>query len=83
MLAGDALPIQSGQRRSLLRVTSEIMTDGHRLVLTPTVPIAAREIGLALEADQYFAGPPGRADLTSGRDAILLQLAQANPRTRS
>ena len=59
ILAGDALPILSGQRRSLMRVVNEVMTAGTRLLLTPTSPPVAREHGLPLEPDQFFAGPPG------------------------
>jgi S-DNA-T family DNA segregation ATPase FtsK/SpoIIIE len=75
VLCGDALPILSGQRRSLARVLAEVMTSGARLLLCPTVPAAAREHGFVLEADQFFTGPPGRGYLAVGRTTTLLQLA--------
>lgn len=50
------------------------MTDGVRVALTPASWPAARELGLALEADQLFAWPPGRGYLTVGRSTQLVQL---------
>ncbi len=75
VLAGDALPVLSGQRRNLMRVVTEAMTSGRRLLLTPTQPMAAREHGVSLEPDQFLAGPPGRGYLTDGSDLQLVQLA--------
>ncbi|HET9657332.1 MAG TPA: FtsK/SpoIIIE domain-containing protein [Kineosporiaceae bacterium] len=75
VLCGDALPILSGQRRSLARLLGEVMTSGARLLLCPTVPSAVREHGLALEADQFFPGPPGRGYLSVGRSTTLVQVA--------
>ena len=75
MLAGDALPVLSGERRNLMRVVTEVMTSGRRLLLTPTQPMAAREHGVSLEPDQFLAGPPGRGYLTDGSDLQLVQLA--------
>jgi len=75
VLAGDATPILVGQRRSLKRVVDEVMTAGTRVLLAPTSRPVAREHGFDLEPDQYFAGPPGRGYLTSGRGAELVHLA--------
>ncbi len=75
VLAGDALPVLSGGRRNLMRVVTEVMTSGRRLLLTPTQPMAAREHGVNLEPDQFLAGPPGRGYLTDGSDLQLVQLA--------
>jgi S-DNA-T family DNA segregation ATPase FtsK/SpoIIIE len=75
VLAGDALPIVTGQRRSQLRVVSEIITGGARVLLTPTSPLVARELGFALETDQFLAGPPGRGYLALGRQTHLVQVA--------
>ena len=75
VLCGDALPILAGQRRALSRVVNEVMTDGVRVLLTPTSPATAREHGIPLEPDQFFAGPPGRGYLTTGRVVDLIQLA--------
>ncbi|MDQ2706942.1 MAG: FtsK/SpoIIIE domain-containing protein [Actinomycetota bacterium] len=76
VMCGDAQPILTGQRRSLMRITNEILTSGARLLLTPTNRTTAREHGYTLEPDQYFAGPPGRGYLTTGRTTDLIQLAQ-------
>ena len=75
MLCGDVMPVLAGQRRSLLRVVNEVMTTGTRILLCPTAPAAAREQGFALEADQFFAGPPGRGYLARGRVPELIQFA--------
>jgi S-DNA-T family DNA segregation ATPase FtsK/SpoIIIE len=75
VLCGDALPILSGQRRSLVRVVNEIMTGGTRLLLTPTSAAVAREHGFGLEPDQLFAGPPGRGFLASGRSVEPVHVA--------
>lgn len=75
VLCGDALPILSGQRRSLMRVVNEIMTSGTRLLLTPTSAAVAREHGFGLEPDQFFAGPPGRGFLAFGRSVEQIHVA--------
>jgi S-DNA-T family DNA segregation ATPase FtsK/SpoIIIE len=75
VMCGDATPILSGQRRSLARVLSEIMSGGARLLLTPTSSPVAREHGFLLEHDQFFAGPPGRGFLAVGRSSELVHLA--------
>ena len=77
VLCGDAGPILSGQRRSLLRIVNEVMTGGSRLLLTPGTAATAREHGFPLETDQFLAGPPGRGYLTTGRDVVLVQIAAA------
>lgn len=74
VMCGDAQPILTGQRRSLMRITNEILTSGARLLLTPTNRTNAREHGYTLEPDQYFASPPGRGYLTEGRTTDLVQL---------
>jgi S-DNA-T family DNA segregation ATPase FtsK/SpoIIIE len=76
VLCGDALPVLSGQRRSLARVLGEVMTSGARLLLCPPVPAVAREHGMVLEPDQFFPGPPGRGYLAVGRATTLVQLAE-------
>ncbi len=76
VLCGDATPILSGQRRSLARVVSEIMTSGARLLLTPTSPVVACEHGFKLEPDQFFAAPPGRGHLATARATTLVHLAR-------
>jgi S-DNA-T family DNA segregation ATPase FtsK/SpoIIIE len=76
VLCGDAQPILSGQRRSLSRVVGEIMTAGARLLLCPTVPVSARELGFRLEPDQFFPAPPGRGHLAVGREVSLIQVAE-------
>jgi S-DNA-T family DNA segregation ATPase FtsK/SpoIIIE len=76
VLCGDALPMLSGQRRSLARVLGEVMTSGARLLLCPPVPAVAREHGMVLEPDQFFPGPPGRGYLAVGRATSLVQLAE-------
>ncbi|WP_239328584.1 FtsK/SpoIIIE domain-containing protein [Frankia sp. CiP3] len=76
VLCGDAALILTGQRRSLARVVSEIMSSGARLLLTPTSPALAREHGFKLEPDQFFAAPPGRGHLSTGHTTALVQLAR-------
>lgn len=75
IIAADAEPILSGQRRSLARVTSEIMTTGTRIVLTPAKRYDAMQMNITLEPDQYFARPPGRGYLATVGAPALLQLA--------
>jgi len=73
VLCGDAAPILSGQRRSLTRVVSEILSSGTRLLLTPTSVAWLRDHNLRLEPDQLFAAPPGRGYLISDREVDLIQ----------
>jgi S-DNA-T family DNA segregation ATPase FtsK/SpoIIIE len=75
IIAADPNPILSGQRRSLAKVTSEIMLTGTRLVLTPAKRAAAKQMNIALEPDQYFTRPPGRGYLASVGAPTLIQLA--------
>jgi S-DNA-T family DNA segregation ATPase FtsK/SpoIIIE len=75
IMAGDATPILSGSRRSLLKVTSEIMMSGTRLLLNPAKRADARDFKLSLEPDQYFTGLPGRGYLASTGTPALIQLA--------
>jgi len=77
VLVGDAQPIVSGQRRSLMRVVTEVMTAGTRILLTPMSNPVARELGFTLEGDQFFAGPPGRGYLTAGRALHLIHFGQS------
>jgi len=76
ILCGDAAPILTGQRRSLTRVVTEILTAGTRVLLTPTNLLTTREHGFTLDPDQFFAGPPGRGYIMSGRTNELIHLAQ-------
>jgi S-DNA-T family DNA segregation ATPase FtsK/SpoIIIE len=75
VLAGDAAPIVTGRRPALIRVVGEMLTGGTRLLLAPSNAFAARELGVSLEPDQLFAGPPGRGYLATGRSTLLIQLA--------
>ena len=75
ILCGDATPILEGQRRSLMRIVNEMMTAGTRILLTPVSSPVARTHNFTLEPDQFFAGPPGRGQLTSGRSLLLVQMA--------
>jgi DNA segregation ATPase FtsK/SpoIIIE, S-DNA-T family len=75
VLAGDATPILSGQRRSLAKVTNEILMSGTRLLLTPAKRADAKQLGIALEPDQYFTRPPGRGYLATTSTPTLIQLA--------
>jgi S-DNA-T family DNA segregation ATPase FtsK/SpoIIIE len=79
VLAGDAGPIVTGRRPALNRVVGEILTGGTRVLLSPATSIGARELGVILEPDQFFAGPPGRGYLATGRSTTLLQLAMPDP----
>ncbi|HST86416.1 MAG TPA: FtsK/SpoIIIE domain-containing protein [Kineosporiaceae bacterium] len=81
VLAGDAGPIVTGRRPALNRVVGEILTGGTRVLLSPATSIGARELGVVLEPDQFFAGPPGRGYLATGRSTTLLQLAMPDPVT--
>ncbi|RBY80901.1 hypothetical protein DQ238_07625 [Geodermatophilus sp. TF02-6] len=71
VLVGDATPVLNGQRRSLMRVANEVLTSGTRLLLTPTVPLVAREHGFSLEPDQFFASPPGAGYITFARQQLV------------
>lgn len=75
VIAADPNPILSGQRRSLAKVTSEIMLTGNRFLLTPAKRTDARNLGVTLEPDQYFTRPPGRGYLASVGAPTLLQFA--------
>jgi S-DNA-T family DNA segregation ATPase FtsK/SpoIIIE len=75
VLCGDASVIIGGARRSLTRVVTEAGATGTRLLLTPTSRPGAHTLGIELEADQLFAGPPGRGYLTTGPSCALIQLA--------
>ena len=77
ILAADATPILSGQRRSLAKVTNEILMSGTRLLLTPGKRAEARHLGMALEPDQYVTRPAGRGYLASTGAPMLIQLATA------
>jgi DNA segregation ATPase FtsK/SpoIIIE, S-DNA-T family len=77
VLAGDAGLILSGHRRALARVVHEMLT-GHRLLLTPSRALDAREQGFELEADQLFSAPAGRGYLSGGRTATLIQVATSD-----
>jgi S-DNA-T family DNA segregation ATPase FtsK/SpoIIIE len=83
IVAGDALAILSGRRRSLMRVINEVMTDGVRLLLTPTSPQVAREHGFGLEPDQFLAGPPGRGYLSADHRVTPLQVLRRTPAQRA
>ena len=78
VIAADPNPILSGQRRSLAKVTSEIMLTGTRLLLTPAKRPDARQMNVTLEPDQYFTRPAGRCYLSNVGPATLLQLAVAD-----
>lgn len=75
VLCGDAAPVIEGQRRSLMRVVTEIMTAGTRILLTPATSPVARLHGFTLDADQFLAGPPGRGYMAAGRATALVQVA--------
>lgn len=68
-------PSAFGQRKSLARVTSEIMLTGTRLVLTPAKRAATKQMNVTLEPDQYFTRPAGRGYLASMGVPALIQLA--------
>jgi S-DNA-T family DNA segregation ATPase FtsK/SpoIIIE len=75
VLAADATPILSGQRRSLAKVTNEILMSGTRILLTPAKRGDARQLNVPLEPDQYFTRPPGRGYLATTGGPTLIQLA--------
>lgn len=75
IMAGDATPLLEGRRRSLSAEVTEILRTGTRLLLTPANRVNAREHGVNLEPDQFFAGPPGRAYLATSRRLDLIQIA--------
>jgi len=78
ILAADATPILSGQRRSLAKVTNEILMSGTRLLLTPAKRADARQLSMTLEPDQYFTRPPGRGYLATTSVPTLIQMAGAD-----
>ncbi len=75
VLAGDATPLLEGHRRSLSGEVTEMLRSGTRCLLTPTNRVNAREHGVNLEPDQFFAGPVGRGYLGTARKVELVQLA--------
>ncbi|MEV0622952.1 FtsK/SpoIIIE domain-containing protein [Nonomuraea sp. NPDC050404] len=75
VLAGDATPLLEGHRRSLSGEVTEVLRSGSRFLLTPTSRVNAREHGVSLEPDQFFAGPVGRAYLGTARRLDLVQFA--------
>lgn len=75
VLAGDATPLLEGHRRSLSGEVTEMLRSGTRCLLTPTNRVNAREHGVNLEPDQFFAGPVGRGYLGTSRKVELVQLA--------
>jgi S-DNA-T family DNA segregation ATPase FtsK/SpoIIIE len=77
ILAGDVTPILSGHRRSLSKVTNEILMSGARLLLSPAKRSDARELSMLLEPDQYFTRPAGRGYLATTGAPTLIQLAIA------
>ncbi|HTQ90432.1 MAG TPA: AAA family ATPase, partial [Streptosporangiaceae bacterium] len=77
ILAGDVTPILAGHRRSLAKVTNEILMSGSRLLLSPTNRKDARDLVMSLEPDQYFTRRPGRGYLATTGAPALIQLAVA------
>ncbi|MFI5797379.1 FtsK/SpoIIIE domain-containing protein [Streptomyces sp. NPDC051677] len=77
VLSADATPVLTGFPNPLTRLINTILATGHRLLLTPAGRPAAVAHSMTLEPDQYFAAPPGRGYLSSGRAPILLHLATA------
>jgi S-DNA-T family DNA segregation ATPase FtsK/SpoIIIE len=76
IVAGSATSLLAGGRRSLTKVTSEILLSGTRLLLTPAKRAEARDLKMTLEPDQYFTYPAGRGYLASvGGAQTLIQLA--------
>ena len=75
IIAGNASPIISGNRRSLAKVTKEILMSGTCLLLAPAKRADARELGMNLEPDQYFTRPAGRGYLATVPSPTLVQLA--------
>ena len=74
IIAANAAPVISGQH-SLRKAATAVMTSGTRLLLTPAKRADARELGIALEPDQYFTRPAGRGYLASAGAVTLIQLA--------
>ncbi|MFH9925437.1 FtsK/SpoIIIE domain-containing protein [Streptomyces sp. NPDC017249] len=77
VLSADATPALTGLPSPLTRLINTVLATGHRLLLTPAGRPAAVAHSITLEPDQYFAAPPGRGYLSSGRAPILLHLATA------
>jgi S-DNA-T family DNA segregation ATPase FtsK/SpoIIIE len=77
IIAADATPILSGARRSLAKVTNEVVMSGTRILLSPGKRTDARQLSMALEPDQYFTRRPGRGYLATTGAPILMQLAVA------
>ena len=78
ILAGDVTPILAGHRRSLAKVTNEILISGSRLLLSPTKRKDARDLVMSLEPDQYFTRRPGRGYLATTGAPTLIQLAMVH-----
>ena len=76
VIAADAAPILSGQRRSLAKPTQEALASGYRLLLTPAKRADARQLNMTLEPDQYFTRPAGRGYLASIGTPLLIQIAK-------
>jgi DNA segregation ATPase FtsK/SpoIIIE, S-DNA-T family len=79
VIAADVTPILSGNRKSLAKVTNEILMSGTRLLLTPGKRADARQLNMTLEPDQYFTRPRGRGYLASADTPTLVQLATGQP----
>jgi S-DNA-T family DNA segregation ATPase FtsK/SpoIIIE len=75
VLACDATPILSGNRRAFAKIANEILQSGTRLLLTPAKRADARQLNMTLEPGQYFTRPPGRGYLASTGAPTLIQLA--------
>ncbi|WP_299036676.1 FtsK/SpoIIIE domain-containing protein [uncultured Pseudokineococcus sp.] len=79
VLCGNGMPLLESTKRSLASVAQRVSQEGATLLLTPTDRATAREHRLALEADQYLAGPAGRGYLLSERRQQLVQLPNRTP----
>jgi S-DNA-T family DNA segregation ATPase FtsK/SpoIIIE len=76
VLTGDATPLLNGLPTPGARLVNTAVGGGGAFVLlAPADRPTAVAHRLSLEADQYFAGPPGRGYLSFGQAPILLQLA--------
>ena len=77
IMAGDVTPILAGHRRSLAKVTNEVLMSGSRLLLSPAKRKDARDLVISLEPDQYFTRRSGRGYLATTGAPALIQLAVA------
>ncbi|MEV0704672.1 FtsK/SpoIIIE domain-containing protein [Saccharopolyspora sp. NPDC050389] len=75
VLTVDATPVLGGFPSPLARLINAIMSAGARIVLTPAGRTVSVAHNLALEADQYLSGPPGRGYLATGREPVALHFA--------